>query len=73
MTCLKVDVRVLQLVLPPQRTLHRPKLRALRDAALGEDPADEPVNVEHQGQAGTSSRQDRPVGDRVQGTMLQTH
>lgn len=72
-TCLEVDVGVLELLLPHQAALHWSKLGTLGDTALWEDPAHEAVNVEHQGQAGTGSRQDNPVGNRVQRPMFQTH
>lgn len=68
-----MDVGVLELLLPHQAALHWSKLGTLGDTALGEDPAHEAVNVEHQGQAGTGSRQDNPVGNRVQWPMFQTH
>lgn len=64
---------VCELLLPHQAALHRPKLGALGDAALGEDPPHEAVNVEHQGQAGPGPGQDGPAGDWVQRPVFQTH
>lgn len=70
---LEVDVTVLQLRFPDQWPLHRAKLGALGDAPLGEHAAQEPVNVEHQREAGPRPRQHWPVGDRVQGAVLRAH
>ena len=70
---LEMDVTVLQLRFPDQWPLHGAKLGALGDAPLGEHTAQEPVNVEHQREAGPCPRQHRPVGDRVQGAVLRAH
>lgn len=68
-----MNVTVLQLGLPDQRPLHGAKLGALGDAPFGEHTSKEPVDVQHQREAGPCSCQHRPVGDGVQGAMLRAH
>lgn len=68
-----MDVTVLQLRLPDQWPLHGAELGALGDTPFGEHTAQEPVDVQHQGEAGPRPSEHRPVGDRMQGAMLRAH
>lgn len=68
-----MNVVFLQFALRNQGSLHRTELCALWDASLGEHPAQEAIDVEDQRQTGPSLGHHRPVGDGVQGAVLQTH
>lgn len=68
-----MNVVFLQFTLRYQGSLHRTKLCALWDASLGKHTTQEAIDVEDQRQTGTGLGHHRPVGDGVQGTVLQTH
>lgn len=68
-----MNVVFLQFTLRHQRCLHWTKLGTLWDASLGENPSQEAIYVEDQRKTGPSLGHHRPVGDRVQRAVLQTH
>lgn len=73
MTYFEMNVVFLQFTLRNQGSLHRTKLGALRDASLGEHPAQEAIDVEDQRQAGPGLGHHWTVGDGVQSAVLETH
>lgn len=68
-----MNVTVLKLRAPDKGSLHGAKLGAFGDAPLGEHPAQEPVDVEDQGQTRSGAGEHGPVRDWVQGAMLWAH
>ncbi len=68
-----MNVVILQFTLRNQRSLHRTKLCALWNASLGENAAQEAIDVKDQRQTGPSLGHHGPVGDGVQRAVLQTH